>query len=172
VSPDERRLAYFRFDSTRTDLKVRKVELREIVLSSGEDRLVRTEPWPSGRSMYYRGWTRDGRGHIIVDQIRRSGPVRIFEVSGPDGVREIASVDGGIPGTVRVDARRQLLYMTRALEGLQNIVSVSLQTGEVQQVTSNRQQGAWFSDIEIREDGAVLFALDRRSSDIWTVRRD
>jgi serine/threonine protein kinase len=172
ISPDERRLAYFRFDSSRTDLKVRKVELREIVLSSGEDRLLRTEPWPSGRSMYYRGWTQNGRGHIIVDQIRRSGPVRIFDVSGPEGGREIASVEGGIPGTARVDARRQLLYMTRTLDGLQNIVSVSMQTGEVRQVTSNRQQGAWFSDIEIRQDGAFLFALDRRSSDIWTVRRD
>ena len=121
--------------------------------------------------MFYRGWTRNGRSHIIVDQLRRSTPARVFEVSASE-VREIASIDGGLPSTARLDLRRQLLYMTRALGGLQNIVSVSLVTGEVRQITSNRQQGAWFSDIEIRDDGAVLFALDRRSSDIWIIRRD
>jgi Tol biopolymer transport system component len=170
VSPDASRLAYLHFDSTRVDLKIRKLELKEVALSTGQDRLIRTEPWPAGRSFFYKGWTRDGRSHILLDQVRRSGPVRVFEVTGQDSPRQIATLDGAFPSTARVDARRDLLYITQALGGVQNIVSVSLTDGEVRCVTSNQQPGSWFSDFEVREDGTILYALDRRSSDIWIVR--
>ena len=168
VAPDGTRLRYLHFDA-RTNKPDRKLELHEVELKTGSDRVIRTEPWPQGRSVFHVGWMRRGTSSVMVDEIRRSGTVNISEVT-DTASRQIASVQGGIPATARLDADRQILYMTRRIGSIQNIVGISLLTGELRQLTSNRRQGVSYSDLDVRADGALLYAVDQRSSDIWIIR--
>jgi serine/threonine protein kinase len=171
VSPDGRRLSYLRPDDWDADVKTRKVELREIDLATGADRIVRAEPWPHARTVFNKGWTKDGRSRVVVDVISRVPRVAHVTLVSDDGlVREVAAVQGAFPITARVDTPRDLLYVARDQGGTMNIVSVSLADGTERQVTSNDRQGVSFSSFDILPNGALVYAIDRRSSDIWVVR--
>ena len=171
VSPDGSTLSYLRLDDWDTEIASRKVELREINLITGSDRLVRTEPWPHTRGLYARGWTEDGRFRILVDFITRvPGVTHIYLVSADGSSRQIAAVDEAFPTTVVVDATRHVLYLTQEQRGVSNIMSVSLRDGTQRRVTSNERHGVSFSNFGVLPNGTLLYALDRRSSDIWVVR--
>jgi serine/threonine protein kinase len=171
VSPDGRLLGYLRFDARSVDQKVRKVELRELDLLDGRDRVVRAEPWPTGRSVYHRGWVGAGGWRVLVDQVRRTGrTTRIGQVSAEGVWRDTATLEDAFASSSRVDKERSTLYIARAEGGIHNVDGVSLLTGEVRRVTRNDRQGISFSGLEVLPDGSLVYSLDRRNSDIWIVR--
>ena len=171
VAPNGRSLGYLRFDARAVDPKVRKAELREMDLNLGTDRVVRSEPWPSGRSIYYRGWLGTGDSHVLVDQVRRTGRIaRIGLVSSQGEWREVASLEEAFASSAKVDASRGLLYIARAEGGIHNVFVITLQTGDIRRVTNNARLGHSFSSLEILPDGSLVYAIDRRISDIWIIR--
>jgi hypothetical protein len=158
ISPSGRFLGYLHFDARSVDQKVRKVELREFDLVKGVSRIVRTQPWPSGRQMYHRGWIGTGDERILVEQVRRTGRTAHIGVVSADGLwRDAATIEEAFASSARVDAQRGVIYITRAEQGIHNVYSVSAASGDIRPVTNNDRLG-------------ISFSVDRRSSDIWTVR--
>jgi hypothetical protein len=171
LAPTGRLLGYVRFDARTVDQKVRKAELREMDVELGTDRAIRSEPWPSGRSIYYRGWTAAGDAHVLIDQVRRTGrTARIGLVSSQGEWREVATLEEAFASSAKVDVSRGLLYITRAEGGIHNVFVITLQTGDIRRVTSNTRLGHSFSSLEILPDGSLVYAIDRRISDIWIIR--
>ena len=70
-----------------------------------------------------------------------------------------------------VDVQRPLLYVVCRNGLVQNVFSVSLETGEMRQVTDNQAHNVSFSGVTSLPNGSLLFARNLHTEDIWLLRR-
>ncbi len=83
----------------------------------------------------------------------------------------LRTVDRVFDSSVRLDAPRSLLYMTRAENLVHNLFSLSLTTGSLQRLTDNQAPNVSYSGVERLPDGTILFAKELKAQDIWLLRR-
>ena len=116
---------------------------------------------------------RAANGALIA--IRRSAvsrtQIEALEIR-PDGQsRSIATIPNAVDSIAHVDVRRPLLYVVCANGEIQNVFSVSLETGAMQQVTDNQAPNVAFSGVTSLRDGSLLFVRNLATRDIWLLRR-
>ena len=117
------------------------------------------------------GWARADA--VILQRAARTA-TQLFELQlvevGLDGTRRVlATVPDSVIPAVRVDAARERLFVTRAVNGIHNIHAMSLRDGTMRQLTVNQSPGVSFSGIQPLSADAVVFARDERKRDIWLV---
>ena len=166
VSPDARRLSYL---LSTPDA----VEIHVTDLASRADVVVAREP-VSIASLFTRGWTSSTTILLlkrISVNVGGTARVEMVEIDLQGRARRLQAVDGAFPVTARLDAKRSLLYVTRADGGIHNIFAINLGSGAMTSVTRNRQPGVTFSGIEPLADGRVVYSRNERRQDIWLVHQ-
>ena len=73
--------------------------------------------------------------------------------------------------TAKVDHRRGRLFLSRSIDGVQNLFAMSVADGSMRQITANESPGISFSGVQPMGDDALVFARDERKRDIWLVQR-
>jgi hypothetical protein len=104
--------------------------------------------------------TAEGLGAEVVEVIRDGAlrPVRTVLNMSSDRIAQL-------------DLRRPLLYLVCMNGPVQNIFSLSLETGEMRQVTDNQAPNVSFSGVTSLPNGALLYARNLGTRDIWALRR-
>jgi Tol biopolymer transport system component len=167
VSGSGRKLGYIKYAGD-------SYELHSFDLVDGTDRMLLREAARS-TDVFFRGWTADERQVVVRRGQRRSdgsSPIGIAIVDGAGQVRRLPSLDDVFPTTARVDGIRRKLYVTRVVNGIHNIFSVSLDDGRARQVSDNRLSLVTFCCTEVRPDGSIIYAQEEWRQDIYILRPD
>jgi hypothetical protein len=149
------------------------VEIHVTDFASGVDVVIAREP-VSIASLFTRGWTSSTTILLlkrISVNVGGTARVEMVEIDLQGRARRLQTVDGAFPVTARLDARRSLVYVTRAEAGIHNIFAITLGSGAMTPVTRNRQPGVTFSGIEPLADGRVVYSRNERRQDIWFVHQ-
>ncbi|HYN10644.1 MAG TPA: protein kinase [Vicinamibacterales bacterium] len=116
---------------------------------------------------------RTAQGSLIVLRwlsASRTG-VEVLEVKPNGHIRSIRTVPNIVDLTSYVDVRRPLLYVICVSGLIQNVFSVSLETGAMRQVTGNQAPNVSFSGVASLVDGSLLFVRNLGTRDIWLLKR-
>ena len=134
-------------------------------------RPVVTIPREAG-SYFLAGWTSPET--LLVKRTTRRGTlydIELREISTTGRSRSVALIENAAAPTVQLDPTRGRVLLTRDVEGVHNIFSVSLRDGMLHRVTANESAGVSFSGIQPLRDDAIVFAREERKRDIWISRR-
>jgi hypothetical protein len=141
-------------------------------LAAGGDVLVAREEIPN-RSLYLPGWSTDQALVAVRTRGRQTSGLHLeFTEYTLQGTRRvIGAIDDGVIPTARVDHAAGRLFVSRSIDGVQNLFAMSLSNGELRQVTANESPGISFAGVQPLTDGSIVFARDERKQDIWLVQR-
>ena len=131
-----------------------------------------TIPREAGSSYYLAGWTRPDALLVRRATHRATGnEIELKEFSMTGSSRTVAVIDSAAAPTVQLDLTRSRALLTREVDGVHNIFSVSLRDGTMHRITANESAGVSFSGIQPLRDDAIVFAREERKRDIWVSRR-
>ncbi len=122
-----------------------------------------------------RGWT-DKDGSLVLvrrpDAANKDGSERleVTEVSVDGQSRPLATIDGGFHQTLRLDAARRMLFVTRSDAGVHNLYAVPFGTGQPRRLTTNQVTGVSFSGVARASGGGIVFVRDETKRDIYISR--
>jgi len=166
-SADGRTLAYLKSGSDAH-------ELHTVDLGTRADRLLVRLDGTSAVSC--QGWTASDRSILLVrqtaptptdaDAVPASG-IEILNVDLTGTVTRLATVDNVLHSTVRIDARRQVGYLTRIAGQVHNLYKLELEKGALQAVTNNRFPSVSYTGIQPLPSGAAVYFSTERRRDIY-----
>jgi serine/threonine protein kinase/Tol biopolymer transport system component len=173
---DSRSVAYLRWTEKSEKEKERYV-VRQVELHSGKDVDLAEVEGAAGidfQSVSIVGQT--AQGSLIL--LRKLPPAagrpadEVVEITREGARRSIRTMmNFGRERIAHVDVRRPLLYVVCRNGLVQNVFSVSLETGEMRQVTDNQAPNVSFSGVTSLPNGSLLFARNLHTEDIWLLRR-
>ena len=173
---DSRSVAYLRF-SEKSEKEKERYVVRQIELDSGRDlELAEVEGAPgiAFQSVSIVGQT--AQGSLIL--LRKLPPAagkpadEVVEITRDGARRSIRTVlNFGLERIAHVDVRRAILYLVCRNGLIENVFSVSLETGEMRQVTDNQAPNVSFSGVTTVPNGSLLYARNLGTEDIWLLRR-
>ncbi len=147
--------------------------IRQTNLDSREDTELARVNGAAGlplQSVSIAGRTAQGSLIVLRRLADRSG-VEVLEVK-PDGqTRSIRAVPNVVDLIAYVDVRRPLLYLICASNFIQNVVSVSLESGAMREVTDNQAPNVSYSGVTSLMDGSLLVVRNLGTRDIWLFKR-
>jgi Tol biopolymer transport system component len=167
VSVDGRKLGYLKYAGN-------SYELHGFDLVDKTDRLLLREA-AGPTDVFFRGWTADGRLVVVRRGPRRSdgsSTIVITVVDAEGRARRLPALDDVFATTARLDSARRKLYVTRVVNGLHNLFSVSLDDGRARQISDNRLSLVTFCCTEVRPDGSIIYAQEEWRQDIYIMRPD
>jgi hypothetical protein len=97
--------------------------------------------------------------------------VEVLEVREDGRIRSIRVVTNVVERMGHVDVARPLLYLVCASRLVKNVFSISLETGDMRQVTDNQAPNVSFSGVTSLVDGSLIFVRNLGTQDIWLLRR-
>lgn len=122
----------------------------------------------SDRALHPRGWL-DGQRLLVLSETG-SHRFDLDVVSLGGTVRTLASVERAFVATASYHPRRRGLTITlESPDGLHNIWSFSIDTGEATPVTDNTVPGITFQRARSLPDGTLIYARTETQSDIWAI---
>jgi hypothetical protein len=169
VSPDGKQLAYSSHQSRES---VFKIHVRN--LESEAERVVFEDHTDAGVELLCRGWVSSSSLLLVRSHLQLDLPGSRLEVMLLDTLhgqsRPLSIIENGLDVSLRLDATRQVLYMT-AIEGrAHNLHALDLESGSLRKLTSNQIPGVTYSGIEVTAQGELLYSRQRTNTDIKQLR--
>lgn len=166
-SADGRNVAYLKYSDDAYELHV-------VDLATRGDRLLARVEGSSALSC--QGWTAGDRSIVLVrqgappptdaDSVRPAG-AEILEVDLSAQTKRLRTVDNALHSTVRVDPRRSVAYLTRSVDSVHNLYSLSIETGVLEALTNNRFPSVSYTGVQPLPDGTAVFFSTERRRDIY-----
>lgn len=165
LSPSGNALAYLVRSKARED----EVYVRD--LASNASALVAVEKGPP-RTLALPGWSSE-TSVLLIRSANTAGRyhLEIGELALDGRRRALRTVEDGVIPTAMVDQPRGRLFLSRSIDGAQNLFSMSLADGSMRQVTANEAPGISFAGVQPLGAGSIVFARDERKRDVWLVQR-
>jgi hypothetical protein len=121
---------------------------------------------------FLRGWLPNDTGIFVIRRSQlyndRTWDLDI-EVVPRDGPTRIAArIAHASVLTLRIDPAGRLAYVTRAEQGIHNLYSVVLATGEMTRLTDNTLEGVSFSGVALAGDQLVGVRHEQRRA-LWVI---
>ncbi|HVJ28437.1 MAG TPA: hypothetical protein VM493_12900, partial [Vicinamibacterales bacterium] len=118
------------------------------------------------------GWSSD-TAIVLIQSTQRAGGYHmdVSKLALDGSRRTVGTVKDGVLPTAKVDHRRGRLFLSRSIDGVQNLFAMSVADGSMRQITANESPGISFSGVQPMGDDALVFARDERKRDIWLVQR-
>jgi serine/threonine protein kinase/Tol biopolymer transport system component len=115
------------------------------------------------------GWSRNDAiiVHRTVPRPEQLFELELMELTLDGGRRVVRTISDSVIPAVRIDSGRGRLFVTRNIEGIHNLFTVSLRDGVQRQVTANHAPGVSFSGIQPLQDDSIVFAREEWKRDIW-----
>jgi Tol biopolymer transport system component len=101
-----------------------------------------------------------GTNELVVSELSVAGPSRV-----------IATISDAAGPAARLDPPRMRLFVTRVVDGVHNLFTLSLADGTWKRLTANEAPGVSYSGVHVLADGGLVFGREERKRDIWLVER-
>ncbi len=169
---DGRRVAYLRGWPKSTEEYL--VDLHVVEPEVPRDTLVLT----TTTRLYLlllRGWTDKDESLVLVRRPDAgnddgSDPLVVSEVTVAGQSRPLMTIDSAFHQTLRLDAPRRTIFVTRSDAGVHNLYAVPLGTGQPRRLTTNQVTGVSFSGVARASSGGIVFVRDETKRDIYISR--
>jgi len=148
ASPDGRTLTYLTRNGT-AEVAPGIYQLHAVDLPTGADRVVRD--LGSQYIVRMRGWLKNGAGVVLTrsavfDRTDQTWTYDVLTVS-RDGVLSRSGAIDHVTAVSRLEPRSSDLYVTRSLDGIENLFAYSLVTHKLRQVSENSVRGVTFGGV-------------------------
>jgi Tol biopolymer transport system component len=171
-TPDSRSVAYLRWSGDE------RYAVRQIDLESQQDsELARIDGVAGLPFQTVTIVGRTAQESLILLKLMRRLPaaalntVEVLELKPDRQIRSITVVPNVVERIAHVDVARPLVYLMRANGLVQNMFSVSLENGDMRQLTDNQAPNVQFAGVTSLVDGSLLFVRNLNTRDIWLLRR-
>jgi Tol biopolymer transport system component len=164
VSPDGKALAFV--SSSRRPYRGGKLFWLDLENRDSTPRSILEQP--DGIQLHIAGWTR--RGTVIAAGAWR--PDRgigsdVFEVGRSGTVRHVATAEGVLGVTARLDAARDRMFATTINGGVATVTILALSDGRPTQLVSNEIDGISFGSYTPTPDGWLLYMRKEINYNPW-----
>jgi serine/threonine protein kinase len=164
LSHDGRRLAYLA--AGREGFVLRTVD----VSTGAEREWMRAVATPQA-TPFLRGWLPNDAGIFLTRRTQfyddRTWDIDLLVVP-PDGPPRTAQLKHISVLTLRIDAAGRIAYATRAEQGVHNLYSIVLATGEMTRLTDNTLEGVTFGAVAIAGDQLIGVRHEQRRA-LWVI---
>jgi len=118
------------------------------------------------RSTHLHGWTRDDAALILSNAVGvAKSAIDVLTVD-RTGLVRTGHIDNVINETARLIAGRNELFVTRAVDNVENVFAMDLGTGRLRSISTNVRLDDTFGSVEPYGPNFVIGGLHRKTVDI------